>query len=624
MAQDEKIACAYDSFANEAQPGTNKGDETRIRLRDDTGVRRWGYVYFPMDTIKMADATILDATLRLYHKGTNASSTITARRLTQRWKERKINWRNKPESVATGAGSATGGGSDKEFIDIDVTSICQAWVNGKAVLGFRLSTDSTSLKDFYSSEAAPRVRPRLFVEWTKPGETPTDLVPDGEQAVDAAAPLLTWEANTPTEVNIQIDTTDDFASPVYDSGWVESDDTAFDLATAGSPPSLSDDTTYFWRVRYREDSAESDWSEPAEFQRRTKGVVSITSPSTVVEDTTPEVTHTFTGRTQTAVQYILKSQEPGEAQRTIFDSGRTATTDLDFTLPSKISSQTVIGKQVGRDVVLIKSLTATYTIEVRVWDEFSRADRPTYAFDTQDFTFEEGAIDPVTNLDGFTRESSLVLTFNRTAVPDYFAVREDGKLIENRIEPADVNVGGTAYEIPIYSASPRTPHTYKIEAVVDDSGVLKHSTGNPTKSLTFNPTGIWLVREEDGLDVRLLGQERDVAVTSAIGETGTTFFIIGRPDPVRIVDQIRGLEGQVEGELISYAGRTAAEEKANFETLKEDPTGIYRLIWGSRNKPVILGESAVNGDPNTEEIYVLQFNFWQVGEFDIEVEDALS
>lgn len=607
----ETIVASYDSFVNQSQPDANFGDVTYLRVRADTGENRRSYVYFPVDTRKMTDGVIVSATLRLYFKGTNASSTITAKRVTAKWREGNITFTGEPNSTDTNAASTTAGGANGEALEIDVTDIVGDWVSGKAVYGFRIITGATTLRTFFSSEAAKRLRPELEIEWVRPPEQPDELRPAGQRAITAAAPLLVWgKANdkgpgfdsalggqTPSAVQVQIDNASDFATPIFDSGWVAQDQTEYDTALDGSPPALTDNTTYWWRVRIRDDiGTESDWSDVAEFQRRTKGVLTIVAPGATVEETTPTISHTFTGRTQESVYYELR-----EDDEVVWQRKRTATTDVDLELPPEH----------------ILSETATYTIIVQVWDTFSRdgTDGEPFVEDSQDFTFVRSAgIDPVTDFVIVTADGHLLLTWSRAVTPDYFAIRQDGILLRDRIDPSEVALGGGDFELKLFNVRPRSTFTYEVEAVVVNAGVHEHSDTNPEVDAAFAPTGIWLTDPDTEMEVHIVGRG---TVSSELGETGTTFFPLGRQDPVRLLDQVRGIEGDVSGDFVTVGDRTASNERFYFEQLKGDALATRRLVFAHRNVPVVIGESEIISSADPEEHYSVSFSYWQVDEFDV-------
>src|SRR5205085_11029278 len=98
---------------------------------------------------------------------------------------------------------------------------------------------------------------------------------------------------------VQIATNSAMTSPVVDTGYVT--DGAQEYVLSGY--SLVDGTTYYWRVRAKDETGvESDWSDVQQFGRDGEGTLTITAPGANTEDVTPVITHTFTGETQTAVQ----------------------------------------------------------------------------------------------------------------------------------------------------------------------------------------------------------------------------------------------------------------------------------------------------------------------------------
>jgi hypothetical protein len=195
-------------------------------------------------------------------------------------------------------------------------------------------------------------------------------------------------------------------------------------------------------------------------------------------------------------------------------------------------------------------------------------------------------------------------------MPDYFAVKVDGVEVEPRIVPTDVLVSGTTYAWAYWGATPRDSHTYEVEAVVVSGGATHHSSGNATTTYTTNPTGIWLIDDDDGTYVRVAGTEN---LQLALGELGTTYTLAGGRAPVRITDTVRGYEGTITGSLLSKADRDT------FLTLKGRLKPL-RLVVSDLAIQVMLEEASAppSALPN-DRLYGVSFGVVQVDDFTFSV-----
>jgi hypothetical protein len=599
------IKASFDSYVRQDQSDTNFGDETVLRMRTDSGENRFAFVYFPIAL--PTGATILSATLTLKRQAAWSGTHITtASRVTATWKEARVTYTNRPSVTATNEATLeTVDGALNSSFDLDVTDIVQDWVDGQAVYGLRLETDHTSALSVYSSEAADARRPTLVIEYAVAPQVPTNLRPAGAQAVALEEPLLIWDGPTPTQVRLQIDSVSTFDSgpssePEWDSDWVDHPQTSYDTLDDSSPPLLVSGSTYYWRVQWEdENGVQSEWSEAAEFSYYSQGTLTITTPAADdddVETTTPLVAHTLTGRTQAFTQHLLYADDV-----LVYEGPVLANTDTSNELPSGY----------------ITSDSVDYTVVVRTWDNISRsgAGAVTYVEEERVFQFiTDATVDPVTNLDVTQADGHVHIAWQRAVEPDYFAIVADGEIVVDRLDASDLFVSGTSYAYDYYAATPHTAVTYEVWAGVLASGTVTYSDVNPTDALTFRPVGIWLVDTTAEVEVHLLGNER---VSSVVGESAAVFFPLNRRDPVRIVDTVRGYEGSASGTLVDW-DVNAETSKASLDNLLSDPSHDLRLVYGRRNLPVIVGDFDIELLNFPEEAYGVSFDYWQVGEFDVE------
>lgn len=594
---DQVFRASFDTFVSQDHTGGNYGDYPRLRMSNQASHNKFSYVHFPMQI--PSDATVVDATLSVYLNGAWAgANTMTVKRITQHWGERTLDWSSRPNVTTThSAAASVTGGTDREVLEANVTSLVQDWVQGSANYGWRLEVAGSANRDLFSSEYADTsVRPQLTVSWVLPPDAPHNLRPGGERAVSSGTPLLLWESDEPAFAYVQVDTTEDFSSGslLLDTGFIAV--TEAELSSA----SLTNNTTYWWRVKIQDaNGVASDWSDASEFEYRTLGVAAITVPAgATVTTTRPVITHTLTGRTQAFSAYLVYEDDV-----LVYERPKLATTATSFTLP----------------LGYIRDTTASYDLVVRVWDTFDREVVGTaldYAEDVQTVTLVDSVgTGPVLTLTATQDDGHVVLTWTRAAAPDSFSIRVDGVIVEDEIEPADVLVSGTTYRKSFYRAAPWASSTSTYSVLAVTSAI--QSAANPTATLTFQPRGIWLVDEDSGYEVNILGRD---PVSSVVGESGATFFPLGRRDPVRIVDSIRGFEGGISGALLTWSGTTIAEAKTAFQYLKGHPDAAVRLIYGRRNIPVTLGDATLELIDQGEEAYSVDVSYFQRDEWTITLE----
>lgn len=607
-----EVRSSVDSWADQQRPSKEPGSSSVLKLNDTTGSNaKFGYIYFAPPF--PLGATIIAATLRLIlAKPWGGAQALTGKRIVDSWREGRLKWNNRPSVDAANAGSvnvsALAAGDE---VEIDLTAMLAAVAAGGKWFGVRLEIDGNADREIASSDH-PRAEwhPVLEIEWSEAPQPPTNLAPGGGRAISKQKPLLTWQfvdnvgSTVQSSSQVQISTTPDFTAPEYDSGKIANTLSAWDLA-ATAYAGLADNDVRYWRVKVWDGTdLASDWSATEQFERQDKGSLTITNPdappANTVEETTPPMAWTLTGATQEAFAAFLYRVGAGGALTLLTSQAKVATTDIEWEVPAGIL-------RTGD----------TYRVLIRVWDDVDRqavAGDPDYVQATRDFTYvRSGAPAPVTALTATPDGAKVVLEFERTTDPDYFAIRVDGVEVLDRIEPGDVFVSGDSYSFDYWLARPRQSHEFEVEAVVNDAGVLQHSDGNATATAETNPIGIWLADPVESLGVFLAGKEK---AQIGIGEIGGLFDVQGSRAPVRITEALRGYEGSLNGILTEYAGMDAIAARNAFLELKGRLTTL-RLIIGDLNLPVELGE--VTGPLPARDAdlgYDVGFEFAQVDEFE--------
>ena len=605
------ITSAVDAYIDQDRQGANFGEASKLWLNGGGGSETCraliGFARpFPLGV------TVSSAILRLHTaEAWSGSQTLKARRITEAWKANRVNWNNRPSATSTNEGSVNAASlSAGAVIEIDITALMADVSAGADYFGLdlELSTDSNRALVSADSPVAER-RPVLEIEWSEAPDAPTNLAPSGGRVVSATKPRLTWQfvdnagSTAQASSRVQAPTSPDFSSPAYDSGKVANTLSAWNLA-ATAFTALTNGQTRYWRVMvWDETDLASAWSEAQEFTRENHGTLTLTAPAAApdnyVEETTPPVSWTFTGRTQEAFEAKLYRVELSGALTQLAAQAKAVSGEVEWEVPAGILRSGDI-----------------YRVVLRVYDTLDRQAMeldPDYVEAFRDFTYQRsGAPAPVTGLTAEPDGARVNLAFSRSPMPDYFAVRRDGIEVLDRVEPSSVLVSGANYLLELWEAKPRVTHLYEIEAVVDNAGVLEHSDGNATASATTNPIGIWIADSEDSLSVFIAGKEK---ASMMIGQTAAIFDPIGSRSPVRVVDAVQGYEGSIAGTLTDFDGLTAKEWRDRFLELYGRLKPL-RLILGDLNIPVEIGPVAALPASSGDRSYDVSMEFAQVGEFE--------
>ena len=596
-----------DSYVDQDRQSAKLGGQTTLKVRGSgSGHMKMAYLFVAMPFPLGASIVSAKLVLRL-HSGWAGTNTLNVQRVIGAWNETWINWNKMPATDPLNAASASLVSLvDKDTAEVDITAMVADISAGAKYTGLRLALTQDVMRSIYSTEISlAELRPRLEIEWSEAPDQPSNLVPSGGNAVSIAKPTLGWQfsdnvGNTQqAHSQVQIASEPTFAAPLYDSAKVANTVPLWNLAPTAY--SIADSEVRYWRVRVWDGAGlVSGWSAAAQFTRRGKGTLVLTnppaSPNNKVEETTPPIIWTFTGRTQEAASVELYRVGAGNVLTLLWRQPMVASTADSITLPAGLL-------RTGE----------TYRVRVMINDTINRQSTPgdpSYVIAERDFTYvRAGTPAPVTSLVATAPDARVVLTFQRTAAPDFFALRVNGVEVMDRLDPAELPVVGSTYTLEYWGATPRKLNTFEVEAVVNDLGTMKHSGGNATAQVMTKPVGIWLVDIDDSTAVMIAGKEK---ASMAIGETGTTFAVLGSRSPVRITDSVRGYEGTFNGILLDTADRdTFLELKGRLKPL--------RLIIGDLNIPVRLEDVSTMPDPMGDRGYTCSFGFFQDGEETFEV-----
>ncbi len=358
---------------------------------------------------------------------------------------------------------------------------------------------------------------------------------------------------------------------------------------------VSPGATRWWRVRVWDDvDSVSDWSAPVSFTRTALGTLTISSPGATTSDLTPPITWSLSGQTQESYKVtLLEVKSNGKLVYVWSTSGSGNITSV--TVPGNLI---VTGK--------------TYRARVEVWDTLNRANNE-HQTTEQTFTYvRDGTVTApssmtaVTYNDGTRNTPVVVVTVVAATQPDYWSVKLNGVEYDSRIVASTTFVSGTTYRFYLWGLQPRVSTLVSVEAVRLSGGIFKNSTNlDATVRTDFN--GIWLA---DDTLTSTLGQMVFIGGSEAdttIGDSGTTYDIIGSRKPIRLTDTIQGYRGSVTGQVLSKT------ERDTFLALKDlSLNQDLRLVLGDLSIPVRL--ESVSASPRPEPgdyVFDVSFSFFQ-------------
>lgn len=616
MAKRSVITGGVSTWINNGAPNRNYGNDTYLRLKNSA---KRGLLWMRQPVPR--GATVLEATLFLAANNNNPGPTvIRVSRLAEGWKRTKATWDNQPANVGAVASDTINGQQVGDTYALDVTEHLQAAADGERWYGWRVATDTDDATIVLRGPKAKAGAPRLVVRYSTRPQAPTDLRPD-DGATSVSHPVLVFTYTDDGEegdldaVQVQIsDDPEDFTAPLYDSGLVPETLPRFDLLANGYA-GLADGDSYYWRVRVRDvDGGISLWSDVASLRRVTKGTLTLDIPTgNTITDVTPPVAWTLTGRDQEAYAvevYAIETGEDGEPPVRIFTTGRTLSTEDTFTIPRRVIRRINDG--------------ALYEIRVLVWDTIDRDPTPgdPVAYRVgREVTFERDPLvaPPETlTVQGSRDRPVATLIWTRDEAPDSWIIERDGEAIAEDLTADETLVSGTTYRWVDNTARSGIQHVYRVLAVRNG----RASADGPTATY-YRPgtSGLWLGDTERDVWVRLSSGNLDGLVME---DTASVHNPIGSSIPVRIPTALRGYAGQVSGLLrdrLADADWNAYSREAGLAELvriKERPSNVYRLVAGTQNVPVLVGDLTYRDgteSSNENRQHYVQAGVWQVGEF---------
>lgn len=630
------IKTASDSWVDQGHVNAHHGDSQSLKMSNSANVER-GLMHFALPFRKGATITIATLTLHARGDGWDDAATLTAKRITTKWREDRVTWHNKPDTTAVHAGTeAAITVADGAQIDVDVTDLIQDVADGSVRWhGFQLTVDQAGDHNVHSAESTMKgKRPELYIEWTYNPDQPTDLSPADDGVVSSGDVYLSWSRMTSTDkhaeqdaVRVQRDTVDTFDSgALQDSGWyltghagVQSSDLGF--------PNVVDAGSYFWRVKVRDDAgATSGYSDAASFTRHNwADTLVITSPpGAVVEGTTPVFTWTFAPQEKYRAVLEMKS---GTNDPNPDSDGSWDELEHDHDNWTTDDSQ---GFDLEAGVMRIKGVNGhkkIYRLTVFVKDGYDRVGTPGdpawQRAQTDEFTITPSGIpNPVTKVVCVSDVDSPMtwVRWHRALAPDSFVIFKDDEAVIDGIDPIEAAVdawdttkryavgdhvvhtyaGPTTTYFTCISAATATdgepqlePSLWEVDAdnlnyeqkywghTPGESNVYEvvantdgnHSKDNDTFSRTLSADGLWLVAVADGTLVAFAELGGRTNRNLEIGETADMYNVVNRRAPVRVTGGIRGYEGSMSGKLGPLYNRTSNQWRTNMQKLKGRQNG---------------------------------------------------
>lgn len=274
---------------SQTAPTTIYDSTTQLAVRNFTAKDVNSYIYwsrpFPLGAT-ISSAKIVFYTYAIPESGSHG---FIFTRLGIAFSASKTNYNNRPTTFISGdkTVSKTGAQANKTMWEVDITDHMQTVSNGGKWYGYRIIPSITEdiTRHIYSENATDAtLRPRLEVTWSDAPQTPTGLSPSGGRAVGEPKPVVRANfidvsgATALQAVNVQINATDVWTSPTFDSGTVLTSVPELDLeATAFA--GVADGSTVFWRVRFQDAAGIwSPWSASTSFKYDAKGTLAVNNP----------------------------------------------------------------------------------------------------------------------------------------------------------------------------------------------------------------------------------------------------------------------------------------------------------------------------------------------------------
>lgn len=612
------VAIAMDALVRSNQPTNNFGGQAGMKVQTGPPTA----IVHIHAALSPQIGTVQSAKLRIFQAGqaSTGSRTLSARRITEAWREDKVTWANRPARVATASDTATvaGVGNEGRMVEFDVTADCQKFIDGTwKNFGWAIESGNDNWIGLYSKDG--KRPPQLVITWSATPAAPVDLTPAGGAVIGDNKPNLRWSFidragnTTLAAVRVQI--------KAINTGWSRSGGyttPAFDTGpTATSQPSSTvvvdfslRDTAYggisvggtvWWTAQHRDGAGLwSSWSDPQSMTYQPQQAVSLTSPPAgTVNDTTFPVA--WTAVAQSRYELMVRDGFGTILWRQV------------------VTSTSLRQHQVPRGIITKSG--GAYEVVLRVWDALDRQalpGAPAYVEVTRTVTYADTTdVTPVTglNVDPVDGRPSVELTWTRSPAPSMFAVWVDG--VEHIVGEPSAFGSGPGYRYPLAGIATGKPHTFVVKAITETTsgGVTtsRASANNPVAEVdSITPIGVWLVDPSNPDRVVLLLEEpgQDI-VEVTMPERVTVYEPLGSSTKVQVTSALLAREGAVSGGVIADYGSLSADDMhATLMQMKGSRLKPVRLIWGRDTLDVWLSnvEAAEDSIPGVVR-YRVGFSF---------------
>ena len=594
---------------SETAPTLNQNASLKLGIRDFTDRDANAYLYFtrpfPLKA-NILSAKIFFYTTAIPESGTHGFNFI---RLAVGFSDSKVVYNNRPTTFIGSIKSVTKVGAqlDKTLWEIDITEWMQTVSNGGPWFGFRITPfvfENIARWIYSEIYTDPALRPRVEITWSDAPSQPAGLSPGGGRAVGLNKPVVRGSYIDVSGsvvlqfVQVQINSTDVWTAPSFDSGWQPTSVPELDLATTGYA-GIGVGATVFWRIRFKDGAGvESAWSSSTSMVFDAKGTLTVSNPpigTPTIEDATPPIAWSLSGETQSAYQIQIYHVVNG-VRIIDWDTGKVTSAITSLTVPAGAINEPT---------------STTYTVTVRVWDTKAREATPgdpTYVEVVRDFTFVPGATTGTTALTAVpsaTGKPLVVLQWTSATFPDRFNIVRNGKVIAAAIDPVDTFVSGTTHTWTDRSPSPGRQLTYQVQRVVGNVA----SATNSTAVTQVNSRGIWLQEPVTGVDLFLAGIDDRPMVLNA--KEGVLQAIAPNSVPVAINQTLGGLEGTIQGQLVTYGGLTAQQWRDRYIQLRNMRVVTLYLTTGDYTMKCVCQEWTYEQKTTPEAMFVVTFKFYQ-------------
>ena len=575
---------------------------TYLALRS-TGPVMHSYLYFTNPFPSIPGVRVTSAKLRVWLQGgtTNAGTrTVSVQRVAKGLNFTTMNYNTRPTSFAgaTSSVQTTGPLSGNHMFELDVTADLAAVAAGATFYGYIVTTTAPFTMLLYGANGST-LQPELEVNYTLPPSMPRDLSPALGRAVGLAKPYLTFNyydtsgSERLQAVQAQINPTNNFSAPAWDSGVVNSTEAGMDLNTT-SYPGLAVNASAWWRARARSSAGEwSLWSDPVSMVYRVKPTVTLTSPGATFSDPTPPLAWTYSSPTGSA-------QSRWRAQLWVMSRGRWVDVDDSGIQTGAAGAWT--------PTKAATSTTAQYKAVVDVWDSYSREATPGdggWSSASQVTTFAQtGSVAGPTALSvalTYPRPDA-VLNWNRAETPDQWAIYRDGKLL-TKVPGPDLFKSGTSYTWRDFP--PLGTHTWNVRAVVNGK------TSASTQAMALVEfKGTWLFSPDGDAVCIQDDREHDMVMP----DVSAKHEPLGSDRVVIITQALRGYEGDVKGIITELKGQTETPQtwRANLLAFKSSPTTVHTLVIEDQAFPVVIASVQLSYAPKRHG-WMASYDFYQQG-----------